>query len=277
MLRKLLTILFISGLCYIIGGNRMLYADGDAAGEVVVPHPMVMYPGAVQSVNTDSTAFLTKDNINVVKKFFETHKHNGDRMEPFQIDNTQGYIINYYAKIGGREQFTRIVEFETHLPDTNIHPAIGELKLQVAMGKHSEADYQTQEQKYKHLHLCFFRLVDDGQGGTISEGEKIYRKTYNQVHNQETTSSLTGQDPAKKAQAQDMRRQMQEMKAKGDLAGIMNMAQNSNKSPRQTSAGAAAIDSATRDTWDLWEKCLRDMDAVAYRTSLKYTLAPVAK
>lgn len=277
MLKKTLTLLLVYCLVSIPWGNTLLHADGDAGGEVLVPHPMAMYPGAVQSSDTDSTSFLTKDALDVVKKFFEAHKYGGDRLEPFQDGSRQGYTLNAYAKIGGREQSARIVEFQTHLPDTNMHPAIGELKLQVATGKHSEADYQTQKERYKNLHLSFFRLVDDGQGGTISEGEKIYRKTYNQVHGKDTTSNLTGQDPAKKAQAQDMRKQMQEMKARGDLAGMMSMAQNSGKSPRQTSAGAAAMDSANTDTWDLWTKCLLDMDAVAYRTSLKYALDPVAK
>lgn len=261
-----------AGLICLLGMNTILYADGGE--EMPPPRSLPKYNGAVQVVETDQTLLLTKDDIVMVKKFFESKSQSGDRIESIPAEGEKAFRMSFYKNIQGREQSVQLLEAVEKIPNDNMHPALGELKGQVMMGKHSEAEYQVQANKYKTLHLAYFRQVTNDQGRTVSEGEKIYRKTYNQVHGKKAAQN-GNQDQAQKAQGDDLKKQMQEMKAKGDIAGIMNLAQKSSTSPRQTKAGAAAMDEMNKDTWDIWVKCLHDIEAVAYRTQLQYTAAPL--
>lgn len=240
------------------------------------PRSLPKYGNAVQAVETDDTLFLTKDGVDMVREFFETNKQEGDRVEAAPAEGKQGFRMSFFKKISGREKSAPLVKVEEKTPDTNLHPALGELKAQAMMGKHSEAEYQALENKYKTLHLAYFRQVSDDQGGTVSEGEKIYRKAYHQAHGKDRSTAQTGGEDqaAGKAGAQDMKKKMQEMKAKGDIAGIMALAGKSGGAPGQTKAGAAAMDEMNRDTWDLWVKCLEDIERAAYRTRVKYNAAP---
>lgn len=272
---KTSAILFlIAGLIFVSGGSTRLYADMDAGEESITPHPLALYPGSVPVYDTDQRLLLTKDDVGMVKKFFEANKQEGDRVEPSNAENRQAFQVTFYKKIKNEEQSIQLLEFEEKAPDSDMHPALGELKAQAMMGKHSDAEYQILENKYKHLHLAFFRQVTDDQGQSISEGEKIYRKVYNQVHGNTNSGAQTSQDQARKAQGQDLKKQMQEMKAKGDMAGMMQLAQKFNKSPGQTKAGASAMAEMNKDTWDLWAACLKDIEAAAYKTRLQYTVTP---
>lgn len=274
MMKKSLIMAVIAGLIYISGGSAMIYAD--EGEEALTPRPMPKYSNAVKAVETDDTLLLTKDNLSTVKKFYEKGGEDGDRVEPVQSGGKQAFKMNFYKKINGKDKSVQLLEVEEKTPDNNMHPALGELKGQVMMGKHSEVEYQALEKKYKNLHLAYFRQVSNDQGGTISEGEKIYRTAYNQARGKnKTATQASGQDQAAgKAEAQDMKKKMQEMKAKGDIAGMAAMAQQFNKSPGQTKQGAAAVEEAGKDTWDIWVKCLEDIEKAAYWTQVKYNATP---
>jgi hypothetical protein len=263
-----------AGLLYIAGMSTFLYADGGE--EMLPPRSLPRYGNAVKAVETDDTLLLTKDSVGEVKEFFDTNKQDGDRIEESPADGSHGFQMSFFKKIDGREKSIQLLEVEEKTPDDNLHPTLGELKAQVMMGKHSEAEYQALENKYKTLHLAYFRQVTDDQGRNISEGEKIYRKAYNQAHGKDRSAVQTGgaDQAAGKAEAQEMKKKMQEMKAKGDIAGMAALAQQFNKAPGQTKQGAAAMDEMNKDTWDLWVKCLEDIEKVAYRTRLKYNAAP---
>jgi len=263
----------VAGLICLLGMNTILYADGGE--EMPPPRSLPKYNGAVQVVETDQTLLLTKDDIGMVQKFFESKSQSGDRIESIPEEGAQAFRMSFYKNIQGREQSLQLLEAVEKTPSDNMHPALGELKGQVVMGKHSEAEYQVLANKYKALHLAYFRQVSDDRGGTVSEGEKIYRKAYNQVHGKNKAAQNGSSDQAQKAQADDLKKQMQAMKAKGDIAGIMNLAQKSSTSPRQTKAGAAAMDEMNKDTWDIWVQCLHDIEAVAYRTQLQYAADPL--
>nr|NJM01431.1 hypothetical protein [Desulfobacula sp.] len=273
-MKKRLIMAFLAGFLYLANGNAVIFADGGE--ELPPPRSLPKYGNAVKAVETDDTLLLTKDSVAAVKKFFDTNKQDGDRLEDSPADGSQGFQMSFFKKIDGREKSVPLVRFEEKTPDANLHPALGELKGQVLMGKHSEAEYQALEDKYKTLHLAFFRQVSDDQGRSVSEGESIYRKAYNQAHGKDKSAVQAGGEDqaAGKAQAQEMKKKMQEMKAKGDIAGMAAMAQQFNTSPGQTKQGAAAMDEMIRDTWDLWVKCLEDIEKAAYRTRLKYNASP---
>lgn len=67
---------------------------------------------------------------------------------------------------------------------------------------------------------------------------------------------------------------MQALKAMGDIAGMMSLAQKSSASARQTGPGASAMDAMNKDAWDIGVKCLQDLEKVAYKTRLKYNATP---
>ncbi len=267
----------VAGLIYIGCGSAMLFADGGE--EMPPPRPMPKYGNAVKAFETDDTLLLTKDNLGTVKKFFESKSEGGDRVEPLASSGKQAFKMSFYKKIGGQERSVQLIEAEEKTPDNNAHPALGELKGQVMMGKHSEAEFQALEKKYKNLHLAYFRQVSDDKGGTVSEGEKIYRKAFNQAHGKDKAAAEANAPNAEemaagKAEAQDIKKKMQELKAKGDIAGMMALAQGGNKLPGQTKQGAAAMDAMGKDTWDIWVKCLEDIEKVAYWTKVQYSASP---
>jgi len=274
MMKKKLIVAVTAGLIFLASMAPVLFADGGGGGEELPPpRPLPKYSGAVQVFETDETLLLTKDSVDMVKKFFDSKKQAGDRVEAAPAEGRQAYLMSFFKTIGGQERSVPLVHFEEKTPDTNLHPALGELKGQVMMGRHSEAEYQVLENKYKNLHLAYFRQVLDDKGRDVSEGEMIYRKAFNQVHGKANDASHVP-DANQKAKAADVKAQMQAMKAKGDIAGIMNLAQTFSANPRQTTAGAAAMDDMNKDTWEVWVKCLQDIEVAAFRTQLKYTAAP---
>ncbi len=258
-----LPVLFLLALA---GGT--LAADGGAE-TLLPPRPLPAYAQAVPAVATDRQVVLTKDAPGVVKRFFEQRKQPGDRFG----DRASGFTLTFHKTLGGAEKSVSLLEVETKQATGNLHPALGELKAQTMMGHHSEADYQALEANYKRLSQAFFRLVE-AEGKSVSEGELIYRKAYRQAHGADTAAVKNTNDPSQKAKAQEMRKQMQAMKAKGDLAGIMNTAQGFNQSPGQTAPGAAAMAAAGKDTWDLWVRCLQDLEKAAYWTRIRYAAEP---
>lgn len=262
---NLRSLLFLS--LFALAGTRLV-ADGGAE-EFLTPRPLPLYTKAVPIVNTDRRVVLTKDAPDAVKRFFEPRKQPGDRL----AGSASGFTLAAHKTVGGADKSIALVEVETKEATDNLHPALGELKAQATMGRHSEAEYQALEAKYKRLSRAFFRLVEN-EGKSMSEGEVIYRKAYRQAHGTDTAAVKGTNDPANKAQAQEMRKQMQAMKAKGDLAGIMNMAQGHNQSPGQTAPGAAAMAAAGKDTWDLWVRCLQDLEKAAYWTRIRYAVEP---
>ena len=268
MLNKLLITALLGGLLSLHCGVVVLFAD--EGEEVIQAHRLPMYPGSVQEVPTDQTIMLTKDKFAVVKQYFEAHKQAGDRVEGFQKDNETGIHLVYHKTINGKDQSVLEVTFTSRNPDTNFHNALGELYAQVTMGRHSQSEYEALKEKYKDLHLAYFRQVEDGQGRIASEGEVIYRKAYNAAHPKKQSPASDAERATGKANAQDLKKQMQALKASGDYAGMAQLAQQANKSPDQTSSGAAAIASMNQDTWELWVKCLEDISKAAFWTRLHY-------
>ena len=70
---------------------------------------------------------------------------------------------------------------------------------------------------------------------------------------------------------------MKELKAQGDIAGMMALAQNSKKfqgpPAGMEEAAKMADEDRNRDTWDIWVKCLKDTSVASYRTRLEYSQA----
>ncbi len=270
MFTKKITTLILAGSTLLIFSVTLLLADSDGKTDIILAHPITIYPGSVREISTDQTIRLTKDRFEQVRTYYEANKDSRDILEPFQQENENGMHVVFHQMIKGAEQTLVEVTFTAQLENTNFHDALGELQAQMAMGRHSGDELQELKAKYNDLHRAYFRQVDDGEGGTIDEGKMIYKKAYNEAHPEKQSTNSASQQAAGKATAQDLRKQMQAMKARGDLAGIMQLAHQANISPGQTSEGAAALSAMNQDTWDLWVNCLEDMRQVAYWTRLQY-------
>jgi len=269
MVKKILVLLLAAGLLCTPLWIISLHAD--EGEEVIQKHSLDVYSGAARMYSTDRNQLLSKDPLAKVQKFYEANKKSGDRIEPYKTEEEQGFRLTYYRTIKGKEQSVLELQCTERKPNSDLHPALGELKAQAMMGKHPEAEYNMLEVQYKNLNMAYYRFVDDGQGRTTSEGEQIYRKAYKQAHDRNKPQVSASEQSQGQAKSQVLKNQMQALKVKGDYAGMMKLAQQSPQSPRQTTAGAAAMDAMSHDTWELWVTCLKDLKAAAFWSKLQYS------
>jgi hypothetical protein len=243
----------------------------DEGEEVIQGHSLKLYPDTVGSNDTDRNHRLSKDKLEKVKKHF-AGQHEGDRYEPYEKESEKGYTLVFHRTINGKDQFITEVTIAERLPDPNLHPALGELKAQVMWGKHSEAEYTELEKKYRIITQGYYRTVKDDQGHSGSEDEIIYRKVKAQIHpKREKTQAEKDELATGTTLAKDIKKQMQALKAKGDFAGMMQLAQQSKMKTTNIEAGAKQDANMTQDTWDALVKCLKDTLAVAYWTKIMYS------
>ncbi|MDP2811145.1 MAG: hypothetical protein Q8O34_13450 [Rhodocyclaceae bacterium] len=268
MKKKTVVLLLAAGLLGATLGITAVQAD--EGREVIQVHPLSVYPGAVRMHSTDRTLLLSKDSLAKARPFYEANKKAGDRITPYQSEGEQGFRLTYHRTIEGKEQSVLEMQATERKSTTNLHPALGELMAQAMMGKRSMAEYKVLEGQYKSLDTAYYRFVDDGDGGSVDDGNQIYRKAYNRAHGKDKARAGDSERSQGRAEAQERKRKMQELKAKGDYAGMVQFAQQHSTSPRQTTAGAAAMDAASNDTWDLWVSCLKDLKAAAYWSKLEY-------
>ncbi|MEW6077141.1 MAG: hypothetical protein AB1724_04985 [Thermodesulfobacteriota bacterium] len=272
-----LVLIVATGL--VLGMMSSLQADeGDG---IIQAHPISPYPNAVRQNESEPYVVLTKDPIDTVKQFFEGQAQKGDRLEPVQESQEKGWRINYYEKLGQKEQVVMEAEMLEISAGDNIVDALGALKSQSLMGKHSEQEYQALEKKYMALDKAYFRKVDDGSGRTISEDKLLYKRAEQEAYPEkdrkkaaDASNAFTDND---KAKAKELQAQMKALKAKGDVAGMMKLAQESKMSSTQSAAVNDAMAVATKDTWDIWAKCLEDTWQAAYWSRITYNSNAVAR
>ncbi len=249
------------------GGAASLRADD--TGEVIQPHPLAVYPNA-EPQSQDRSRLLTREPIAAVKKFYESTLQAGDQLTPYQEDNEQGFRVTFHKRIEGKEQSIVLLEVKTRPEAQILHDALGHLKVLVNEGKHTEEDFQAMVKEYQILTAAYYRQVKDEEGRSVSEDQKIYRAAESRDRGKNIPEMSKTEKSEGKAKAKDLQKQMKALKAKGDIAGMMALAQQNRMSPRQTKTGAAALDELQKDTWDLWAGCLRDLKAAAYWTRLQY-------
>jgi hypothetical protein len=268
MLKKCAVLLAaVVGLC-LSWGTTVLRADEGAA--VIQPHLLPVYSPADSTNPPERTPLISKDPVAKIKKFYESKLQAGDRIEAFENENERGFRLTFYQTIDGKPQSVQLLEVTERIPGTILHDALGELKGLAMKGMHTEAEYQEMEKQYKNLTAAYYRQVDDGEGGTVSEGNRIYRLALNKARGDEKFEVDEAEVAEGKKKAKNLQKQMKALKAKGDFAGMMQMAQRNAMSPTDTKAGAAAMKAMAKDTWDIWAACLKDLKAAAYWTRLEF-------
>lgn len=268
--------LFIgAALCLAIQGPGALFADGGE--EILVAHPMPVYPGSVQVDEKNHLNRLTKDDLAAVRKFFEANLKPGDSIKAFTEDDEAGFNVLYTKKVGSRNLTVLEVRVAARTGQRPPHQAFGELNAQVSSGRHKAAEFQALAKEYGDIDSAYFRR--GAPGGRGDEAGQILAVAHKQAHPDEVKLKAAGKknkvSADDKAEARELKKKMKELKAQGDFAGMMALAQNSKKFQAppegQREAAALAAEDRNRDTWDIWVKCLKDTRAAAYRTRLEYS------
>lgn len=248
----------------------------DEGEEILTAHPMPMYPGSVQAGDANKLARLVKDDLAAAKKYFEAKLQPGDKIVPFSKDGEKGFEVMYTKKMGVREQTVLEVRVTARSEKRPPHQAFGELFSQVSAGRRKEAELKALEKEYGDIDSAYFRGSADGD-----EDKLILERAHKLAHPDEDKLRAAGRknkvSADDKAEAKEFKRKMKELKAQGDIAGMMALAQ-SNKKFQSAPAGMAdaarlAAEDRNRDTWDIWVKCLKETKAAAYRVRLEYSAA----
>ena len=252
-------------VAYFFATNTVL---ADDPGKIFIPHQVQEYPGSIRRAEGDRNTLLSKDKMPAILAYYQKYKIHGDRIEQFEDDWSTGFQVIYTENIDGKQQSAVLLTVRQKKATERMHPALGELFMQTKFGRHSEQEFRLVEKQYAQVSTAFYRLVDDGNGKYISEGDLIYKKTYASVYGKGQMQKPDNETSQMKNSTRDIRQQAQEMKARGDMAGLAQLAQQSRAHSGQTQEGASAMDMATKDTWNTWLKCLQDLDATAYRTQI---------
>lgn len=240
--------------------------------EIIVSHPVALYPDAVPESDLSSTPdfYFTKKSIEEVKAFFDSGKQATDRFEPYSGHEAKGTVL-YMEKLGKRFDLVTITEKTGQ--EFYAGQALGQLQALATRGMHSESELREAENKYSKLKSSYFRKINDDNGHSKSESEIIYKK-YLQIAHPDLEKSKGQMEQSEdykagKAQAAEIKKQMKEMKAKGDIAGMMNLA-TSGKGPGVPKDAQKYMDAMNKDTWDTWIKCLDEMNTASFPTAIKY-------
>jgi len=252
--------LFITSICF-----------GDSGCEFGPPHKLAPYPGSISSVDGQTPPYplrLSKDRQPDVRMQYA--QQSAFTIQE-QIDG--GFRIqNVYQRQSacGKTRdvlLLRIMERTTDEP--SVSQAFGALQAMKTMGMHSEAEYQAAVNQYGAALKAFFRTVNTPDGGQANEGRLILDK-YRKLEKQQRGTPMRG-TPQDKQQAAEMRRKAQEMKARGDYAGMQEWAQQYQGRAQGDQRVQQAKQEMNRDMWSLWLQCLKEMRDAAFFTRLDYS------
>ncbi|MFA6315891.1 MAG: hypothetical protein WC943_00600 [Elusimicrobiota bacterium] len=246
---------------------RPLFADGGE--EILAAHPMPLYKDSVPAADNRLNR-LTKNDLGTVRKFFEANLKPGDRIETFSKDDETGFNVIYTKKTGSRELKAFELRVTARSGKRPPHTAFGELFGQVSFGRHKESELKALQKEYGDIDLAYFRGNED---------KLIAERASREAHPDQDTLKAAGKknkvSAEDKAEAKELKRKMKELKAQGDFAGMMALAQSSKKfqapPSNQMEAARLAAEDRSRDTWDIWVRCLKETKAAAYRTRLEYS------
>lgn len=271
---KIKNLFAVAALCFAVQGPGRLLADGGE--EILLPHSMPVYPGSVQVDEDNSLNRLTKDSLAAVRKYFEANLQPGDSIKAFTEDGEAGFNVMYTKKVGSRNLTVLQVRVAARTEKRPPHQAFGELNAQVSAGRHKEPELQALLKEYGEIDLAYFRR--GAAGGRGDEADQILSAAHKQAHPDEARLKAAGKknkvSADDKAEAKELKKKMKELKAQGDFAGMMALAQSNKKFQAppagQMEAARLAAEDRNRDTWDLWVGCLKETRAAAYRTRLEY-------
>ncbi len=271
-----------AAFCLALAAALPLPASADGDQEILAPHPMAVYQASVPEKGGVDNVRLSKDSLGMLRAHFKSRLQPGDRIEEFSRDDEEGFSVVYAKKVGKKELRVTQVTVTARADKAAPHQAFGELSNQVRMGRHSEAEFKLLQNEHAGIESAYFRRAA-GAPGKGSEADLILERAHKAAHPDGDKLKAAGKNhkvsEGDKAEAKELKRKMKELKAQGDIAGMMALAQSNKKfqgpPAGMEDAARMAAEDRNRDTWDIWVKCLKDTSVAAYRTRLVYAPAAI--
>jgi|GEM_PF-2608096 len=252
-----------------------LTAHADGGCEFIpVVKPVKALSGSVAASDGMTSPYrqrLSKQSLADVRSAYAGQLKNGDFFqEKAEGDARTLTLFQRHSACGQTREVAALKVSERNADNPNVNQVFGALKAMTLMGQHSEAEYQQVLTRYGAATKAYFRSVAAPDGQFIDEGRQILDRCRKQEAEQR------GQKPApataaNKQQASEVRAKMQEMKARGDIAGMMQMAQQFQSDGKGNSNANLGRQEMNRDLWPLWLQCAKDMHAAAYFTRLDFS------
>ena len=248
------------------------YADGGCEF-IAIARPVKAHPGSVAASDGMKPPLrnrLSKQGLTEIRNAYAGRLQAGDFFQEKAENETRTLVLfQRQAACGQTRDVLALKVSERTTDDPNASKAFGALKAMTLIGQHSEVEYQHVLTQYGMALKGYFRTVAMPDGQLIDEGRLILdrcRKQEAQQRGQPAPATA-----ANKQQAGEMRAKMQEMKARGDIAGMMQMAQQFQNGGRGDAAASQGKQEMNRDLWPLWLQCVKDMHAAAHLTRLDYS------
>ena len=247
-------------------------ALADSVCEFPPPLPLKAYPVSVAASGRQEApnrTRLSKEPLEEIRRAYESHGTAGDSYQERTDGDYRSFSVFQRQTACNQTRNVLALEISERIGDNpNVSHAFGALKSMVVMGMHSEEEYHDAEKRYGTALKAFFREVSAPDQSVADEGRLILERCKREEKQQRTQFATPS--TSDRQQASDLRKKMQEMKARGDIAGMMQMAQQFQGATKGETANQAAGE-MNRDLWPLWSQCLQDMHAAAFRTRLEYS------
>lgn len=251
-----------------------LLAHADSGCELIpAARPVRAHPGSVAASDGMTPPYrhrLSKQGMADIRNAYAGQLQAGEFFqEKAENDARTLALFQRQAACGQTRDVLALKISERTADNPNASQAFGALKAMTLLGQHSEAEYQQVLTQYGLALKAYFRSIAAPEGQLVDEGRLILDRCRKQEAQQR--GQTTPATSADKQQASDMRAKMQEMKARGDIAGMMQMAQQFQSGGRGNAAANQGKQEMDRDLWPLWLQCVKDMHAAAYLTRLDYS------
>ena len=250
----------------------LAHADGGCE-HIPSARPVKAYPGSVAASDGMPPPFqqrLSKQGMADIRNVYAGQLQTGEFFQEKAENEARTLALFQRQTACGQTREVLALKLNERTADNpNASQAFGALKAMTLLGQHSEAEYQQVLTQYGLALKAYFRSIYAPDGKLIDEGRLILERCRKQEAQQRgETAPATS---AEKQQAGEMRAKMQEMKARCDIAGMMQMAQQFQSSGRSNAAANQGRQEMDRDLWPLWLQCVKDMHTAAYRTRLDYS------
>jgi hypothetical protein len=254
-------------------------AEGGKGADVVVHHKVAGYPDAISNQDDGSSqskrTYLTRDKLEKVKGYFSTRLEPNDKLEPFAIGPEEGYTLINQQRVAERD--VKVLHLTLiSLKNVKTQPAFGQLQNLVAKGFHSQAEYDAVMKQYGYVCAGKYKPCLNDRKLRSDEGSVIFEKYYRIAYPDNAALAdkpRNGAQPSSgnKPDVAALRAKMKELKAKGDVEGMLKLTQEMQSQSLESSGTANAVaETANKDTWATWVECLQEMAKVAYWTELAY-------
>jgi hypothetical protein len=286
------TVLFFCALAVsAVGAGQLFAQQSEEKARALVYHDGV--PEGPDSTGT----YLTRNSLDKVKAYYQDLKGKMDTVRAWEGERgtgSVGYTFTYkYTVQGGpptewasatiwridEEKYRSLVASQSGgaLSLETAQPLpLSQLKvvLQGGASGHTQAEYDGLVRKYRHLQFSFFREVKDEKGEQRSEDKVIYDRYSKQVYGDASAPAKKGGgDKARKQQQKETAARIKELKAQGKTAEAMALAMQMQQEMMSGGAGeqyrAMAQGPMRKDAWDIWVRCLEDMNKAAYPVKIE--------